>query len=132
MESHHEYTTGEIHQDEFFIFELPTVLISITLTLKREFEFQGISEINPVELLRREQPPGDDVYRICDVSDKLSASFETGLFLEKDIERENNLLLFVFDWKKKANLKCISVCPYIFVSLVISWSCVTRHLYIGL
>lgn len=44
MESHHEYTTGEIHQDEFFISELPTVLISITLTLKREFEFQGISE----------------------------------------------------------------------------------------
>lgn len=83
MESRHEYTTGEIHRDEFFIFGLPTVLIYITRTLKREFEFQGISEINPVEPLRHVQPLGDDIHRIHDVSDKPTACFEKGLFLEK-------------------------------------------------
>lgn len=51
MESHHECTIGEIEQDEFFTFRLPAVLRYITPTLKREFEFQRVSEINPKEPL---------------------------------------------------------------------------------
>lgn len=60
MESYSECTTEEIQQDEFFTFRLPTVLTHITPTLKTEFEFQGVSEINPAEPLHHVRLLGDE------------------------------------------------------------------------
>lgn len=58
MESYHECAIGEIEQDELFTFRLSVVLTYITPTLKREFEFQRVSELNPKEPLHHVQPMG--------------------------------------------------------------------------
>lgn len=42
---------------------------------------------------------GMNIHRKHDASGRLTVCFEKGLFLEKDIERENNLLFFFEeDW----------------------------------
>ena len=71
---------GEIQQDEFFTFALPTALTYITSTLNGEFEFRGASEVNPAESLHQVQQLGDKHRRRHNASGRLTLVLKEACF----------------------------------------------------